>query len=61
MNQTKILYDCLSLEQVKNSGTSFTCNLCVIRRYRNKIDGIFYLDIWFGTISCDLRYNKFDG
>ena len=36
MNQTKISCGCLSLEQVKNSGTSFTCNLCVIRRYCNK-------------------------
>jgi len=38
MNQTKI--SC-GFEQVKNSGTSFTCNLCVIRRYRNKIYEIF--------------------
>jgi len=47
MNQTNI--SC-GFEQVKNSGTSFTCNLCVIRRYRNKDMKLVYLDIWFGTI-----------
>uniref|UniRef100_A0A0A9FG62 Phot1 n=1 Tax=Arundo donax TaxID=35708 RepID=A0A0A9FG62_ARUDO len=39
MNQTKVTCRCLSFGQVKNFGTFFTCNRCVIKRFYNKGQG----------------------
>lgn len=66
-NPAKITYCRLSLLQVKSSGTSFTCSLCVIRRYYNyghRMGNIIQLILYNGVViylfSRNLRCINFD-
>ena len=53
----KVAYGCLTLDQVKNSGTSFTFNQCVIKRYYNMGRGNYIVLQIFGLqcFACELR------